>query len=147
MARGMTPDEARRAAKLELGGVEQVKEAVRAARAGAWLEMFLQDIRFGFRMLWKSPVFTSIAVLTLALAVGANTAVFNLLRAVVFPSLSVPAADEIFVLHGMRTPNDRAFLYSQPAFQHLRESNGEPSRWSEGRGAFRSGGGRTSCVQ
>jgi putative ABC transport system permease protein len=122
IARGMTPEEARRAARLELGGVEQLKEKVRSMRTGAWVETLSQDIRFGLRMLLKSPAFTSIAVLTLALGVGANTAVFSLLKAVVFPSLSVPAPDEIFVFHGIRTPNDRAFLYSQPAFQHLRES-------------------------
>src|SRR5439155_17767086 len=118
----MTQEEAQRSARIELGGAEQVKERVRSVRTGAWLETLLQDIRFGLRMLWKSPVFTSIAILTLALGVGANTAVFNLLRAVVFPSLSVPLPDEIFVLRGMQTPNDRAFLYSQPAFQRLLES-------------------------
>jgi putative ABC transport system permease protein len=122
MARGMTPDEARRAAKLELGGVEQVKEAVRAARAGAWLNTFLRDVRFGFRMFRKNLGFAAVAILTLALGVGANGAVFNLLRAVVFPSLYVPSPNEVFVLHGARTPNDGAFLYSQPAFERLRES-------------------------
>ncbi len=122
ISKGMTQEEAQRSARIELGGAEQVKERVRSVRTGAWLETLLQDIRFGLRMLWKSPVFTSIAILTLALGVGANTAVFNLLRAVVFPSLSVPLPDEIFVLRGMQTPNDRAFLYSQPAFQRLRES-------------------------
>src|SRR5215472_3288087 len=122
VAQGMTREQAHRRARLDLGGIEQVKEKVRSVRAGAWLETFLEDIRFGLRMLWKSPVFTSIAILTLGLGVGANTAVFNLLRTVVFPSLSVPAPHEVFVLHGMRTPNDGAFLYSQPAFQRLRES-------------------------
>ena len=122
VAQGMTREQAHRRARLDLGGIEQVKENARSVRTGAWLETFLQDIRFGLRMLWKSPVFTSIAILTLGLGVGANTSVFNLLRAVVFPSLSVPAPHEIFVLHGMRTPNDGAFLYSQPAFQRLRES-------------------------
>jgi predicted permease len=122
VARGMTPDDARRAGKIELGGVEQVKEAVRAARAGAWAEVFVQDLRFGLRLLRKSPVFMAVAVLTLALGVGANGAVFNLLRRVVFPSLSVPSPNEVFVLYGVRTPNDGAFLYSQPAFERLRES-------------------------
>lgn len=122
IAKGMTSDEARRAAKMELGGVEQVKEQVRSARVGSWFETLFQDLRFGLRMLLKSPSFTSIAILTLALGVGANAAVFSLLRAVVFPSLSVPSPDEIFVLHGIRTPNDGAFLYSQPAFEHLRDS-------------------------
>ena len=107
---------------LPFGVVEEVKEKMRSVRTGVWAETLSQDIRFGLRMLRKSPAFTSIAILTLALGVGANTAVFNLLRAVVFPSLSVPSPDEIFVLHGIRTPNDGAFLYSQPAFQHLRES-------------------------
>src|SRR5215472_1850409 len=95
---------------------------VRQAHIENWFDSILSDCRFAFRMLRKSPGFTTVAVLTLALGVGANTAVSNLLRAVVFPSLSVPSPDEIFVLHGIRTPNDGAFLYSQPAFQHLRES-------------------------
>src|ERR1700745_486856 len=87
VARGMTREQAHRRARLDLGGIEQVKENVRSIRTGAWLETFLQDIRFGLRMLWKSPVFTSIAILTLGLGVGANTSVFSLLRTVVFPSL------------------------------------------------------------
>ena len=95
---------------------------IRQAHIENWLDSILSDCRFAFRMLGKSPGFTAVAIITLALGIGANTAVFNLLRAVVFPSLSVPAPDEVFVLHGMRTPNDQAFLYSQPAFQHLRES-------------------------
>ena len=86
------------------------------------MESLWQDLRFALRMLRKSPGFTAVAILTLALGIGANAAVFNLLRAVVFPSLSVPEPNEIYVLHGLRTPNDGAFLYSQPAFQHLRES-------------------------
>lgn len=122
VANGMTHEEARRVAKLELGGVEQAKEAIKAVRAGMWVEVFVQDLQFGLRTLRKSPGFAVIAVLTLALGVGANGAVFNLLRAVVFPSLPIPSPDEVFVLHGIRTPNDGAFLYSQPAFERLRQS-------------------------
>ncbi|HYY72785.1 MAG TPA: ADOP family duplicated permease [Candidatus Bathyarchaeia archaeon] len=122
VAKGMAHEEARRRARLDLGGVELTKEKCRDARKVNFIENLLQDARFGLRMLWKSRFFTSIAVLTLALGVGANTAVFDLLRAVVFPSLSVPSPNEVFVLYGIRTPNDGAFLYSQPAFERLRES-------------------------
>jgi macrolide transport system ATP-binding/permease protein len=77
IAKGMTPEEARRAARLELGGLEQVKERVRSVRTGAWVETLSQDIRFGFRMLRKSPAFTLVAILTLALGIASTVAIFG----------------------------------------------------------------------
>src|SRR5215467_1431290 len=96
---GMDPTTARRAAILESGGVEQVKERVRDVRAGNLLESLLRDFRFGARMLASHPGFTAAAVLMLTLGIGANTAVFSVVHAVLLRGLPYAEPDRIVSLY------------------------------------------------
>ena len=95
---GMSAEEARRQALIKLGGLEQTKEAYRERRGLPVLETFLQDLRFAARMLRKNPGVTTIVVLTLALGVGANTAIFGLVNGLLLQRLPVSSAEQIAAL-------------------------------------------------
>src|SRR5215813_4189697 len=93
--RGMTPEEARRKAEQQFGRLDRIKEEGYDVRGGRWLEATWQDFRYGARMLVKYPGFTLVAVFTLALGIGANTAVFTIVNAVLFRNLPFLGSDRI----------------------------------------------------
>lgn len=106
---GMTPEEARRDAILKLGGVEQTKQAYRERRTLPILENLLRDVRYALRQLQKSPGFAMTAILTLALGIGANTAIFTLMDALLLRSLSVQNPDRLvrLAITDTSAPKDR----------------------------------------
>jgi predicted permease len=119
---GLSPEEARRAALIELGGREQVKEKVREARAGHQLEILWLDLRYGLRTLRLNPGFSVVAVLTLGLGIGANTAIFSLIDAVLLKMLPVQNPEQLVLL--TRASGREAttrFAYSQ--YKRLRDQN------------------------
>jgi len=116
---GIPPHEAQRAARMELGGVEQVKEQVRDSRTGAFLDSLLQDLRFALRQMQRSPGFALTAVLILALGIAANVIVFGVSQALVLRSLDLPHAEQVMTLQ----PKDAGPFVSHPEVRDVRDGN------------------------
>ncbi|HKW87136.1 MAG TPA: ABC transporter permease [Candidatus Acidoferrales bacterium] len=119
--RGMNEAEALREAKMETGGIEQVKEQVREVRAGHFLETLWQDARYGLRMLHKSPGFTAVAVITLALGIGANTAIFSLVNWLVLRPLPIEHPSQVVFLESNYKDGGTRTTFSFPDFEKIQQ--------------------------
>src|ERR1051325_9361134 len=118
--RGMFPEEARYAALRKFGNVVRAKEETRAVCSFIWLEELIQDIRFGLRTFRKSPGFVTVAILTLALGIGANTAIFSLIDAVMLKSLPRENPPEMVLLRwsACNSPNLHGYMSSGDCRSH-----------------------------
>jgi predicted permease len=132
---GMSANEARRQAAIKLGGIEQTRQAYRERETLPRIEAFGQDIRFGLRMLQKSPGFTAIAILTLALGIAADTAIFSIVNGVLLNPLPFPHPEQLVVLHASK-PNFEFGSVSYPNFQDWRRDNRSFSSMAISRGYY-----------
>jgi predicted permease len=117
---GLSSIEARRQAMLKFGGVEAMKQNYRAERGLPLIENLVRDVRFALRLLRKSPGFTVVAVVTLAMAIGANAIVFSVMNALILRPLNVPQAESLYAIqHG----NEASLFQSYPDYLDLRDRN------------------------
>ena len=117
---GLPAAEARRQAMVELGGIERTREQCEQQRPGSWLATVAQDARYGLRMLRKSPGFTVVAMVTLALGIGANAVVFSVLNALVLRPVNAPDAESLYQIEQAK---DHVPSLSYPDYLDLRERN------------------------
>jgi predicted permease len=121
IAGGRSAEEARRRARVDFGGLEQIKELCRDARGTRWLGDLAQDVRYGARMFRRNPSFTAAAVLSLSLGIGASTAIFTLVDATMLKPLAVDDPGSLVELLNNTGNNPPGNAFSYQALQHLRE--------------------------
>jgi predicted permease len=120
IASGLPPAEARRMALAQAGGIEQIKQSVRDRRAGIGLDNLAQDLRYSLRQMGRTPGLATVAILTLAIGIGANTAIFSFVHAVLLRPLPYPSADRLTILMSGLGYSGRAPFSSFEVF-HLRQ--------------------------
>lgn len=126
---GMPPKEAQRAARIELGGIEQVKEQVRERRIGNWLHSVISDCRYGVRQLRKNPGFAAVAILTLALGIGANTTIFSVVYAVLLKPLPYAHSEQLFNV--FETNPEEGVSAAGWSYRNLEDLRGQNTVFSE----------------
>jgi len=119
-AAGLSPREARRQALVEFGGVERTREQCEQQRPGSSMETVAEDVRYGFRMLRRSPGFSIVSMVTLALGIGANAVAFSLLDALVLRPLNVPGGKNVYQIERGK---DGIPMQSYPDYLDLRDRN------------------------
>src|SRR5271156_4276616 len=122
MRAGMPAAEARRAAKIEMGGVEQLKEEVREKRMGNWLQSVLSDCRYALRQLGKNPGSSAVMIFTLALGIGASTAIFSVVYGVLLRPLPYADANRIMAVFEV-TSHGQPSRLADPNFDDFRDQN------------------------
>src|SRR5437763_5663632 len=120
---GLTRDQALRRARLSFGGLNQVKEECRQARGLSALDTTMQDLRYSARALRKSPVFTIVAVLSVALGIGINTAVFSLINDLLLREINVSDPDTLVSLNRVRPRGGSSSQFEITTFEQLRDHN------------------------
>src|SRR5262245_40595807 len=119
---GLPPDEARRAARAEAGSIEHIKDEVRDVRKGSLLDTGLQDFRYGMRLLARAPGFSLLAILTIGLGIGANSAIFSVINGVVRKPLAYPGAERLmFITSQFPNLNFNKFWISPPEYFDFKE--------------------------
>ena len=123
VARGMTREEARRAAHIKLGNATRIREEIYEMNSFGWLETLWRDLRFGARMLHKNPGFTIVSVLTLALGIGANTAIFSMVDSFLLRATAVAEPQRIATLATEVIGGTYSARFSYPDFQDIRDQS------------------------
>src|SRR5437762_188532 len=117
LRKGMTPEDARHAARRAFGGVEQTKEVYRDRRGFLILETLIRDLQYGVRVLRRSPAFTAVALLMLTLGIGVNTAIFSVIDALMLRKLSVAEPEQLVFVRGLLPRGRGSPRFSRFAFE------------------------------